>query len=149
MAARELAERRGVAWLGQGELGSNEQLTGFQRSGVEALEKVFCGDAPLAFFSGDDEGRAEGERAGGQLGRRIAESAAPPEGAAVADRRVRDVRHRGRDERQMPGDLGGALELGVAGGGGRGRPRVFGPVCPPPRGAGGVGGGPWGPAGGN
>ena len=106
MAARELAERRGVAWLGQGELGSDEQLTGFQRSGVEALEKVLCGDAPLAFFSGDDKGRAEGECTGGQLRGGIAERAAPAEGAAVADRRVRDVGHRGRDERQVSGYVG-------------------------------------------
>src|SRR5258708_14355054 len=71
MAARELAERRGVAWLGQGKFRGDEQLTGFQPRGVDALEKVFCGDAALAFLPGDDEGRAEGERAARQLRSRI------------------------------------------------------------------------------
>src|SRR5258708_37610664 len=51
MAARELAERRGVAWLGQGKFRGDEQLTGVQRGGVEALEKVFCGDPALAFLT--------------------------------------------------------------------------------------------------
>src|SRR2546423_13283475 len=99
MAARELAERRGVAWLGQGELGSNEQLTGFQRSGVEALEKVLCGDAPLAFFSGDDKGRAEGECTGGQLRGGGAGRAAPPPRGAGAGRPGRGGGRRGRGPR--------------------------------------------------
>jgi len=52
-------------------------------------------------------------RARGQFRRGIGERAAAAEGAAVADRRVGDVRHRCRDERQVPRDVGGALELRV------------------------------------
>ncbi len=104
--ARELPEGGRVARLGQRELGRDEQLSLLQRRGVEALEEVLGGDAALAFFSGDDEGRSKRDRAGGQLGGRIGEGAAPAEGAAVADRRVRDMRHRGRDERKVFGYVG-------------------------------------------
>ena len=72
--ARELAEGRGVARLGQGELRRDEQLVALERGGVEALEEILGRDAALALLSGDDEGRAQRERAGRQLRRGIAEA---------------------------------------------------------------------------
>src|SRR2546422_3196567 len=73
VAARELAERRGVAWFGQRELGGEEQLAGSERGGVETLEEILSRDAPLTLLSRSDESRAERERTGRQLRSGIAE----------------------------------------------------------------------------
>src|SRR4029077_18075807 len=92
-----------------------EQLTAFERGGIETLEEILGGDAALAFSSGGYEGRAQRERASRELRRGIAEGAAAAEGAAVPDRRGRDMRHGGGAERQEDSDIDGALELDVAG----------------------------------
>src|SRR5439155_22161553 len=101
VAARELAERRGVAGFRQRKFRGEDELAHFERGGVQALEEVFCGNAPLAFLAGDDEDRPESDRTGRELRRGVCERAAPAESAAIADGRVRDMRHRCCDKRKM------------------------------------------------
>ena len=53
----------------------------------------------------------ERQQAGGQFGRRIGEGDRAAEGAAIADRRMADMRHGERDQRRMLGDQRGMLDL--------------------------------------
>jgi len=91
VAARELAERRGVAGFREREFRGDQELARFESGGVEAREEILGGDAALALLSRGDEGRCQRERTGRQLRSGIPERAAPAESAAVADRRVRDA----------------------------------------------------------
>ena len=68
----------------------------------------------LPFGPVDVDLAVERQQAGRQFGRRIGECDGAAEGAAVADRRMADVRHGARDQRRMLGDHVGALGLSMA-----------------------------------
>ena len=66
------------------------------------LKKSSAVNRAPAAGSGDLHLAAERQQAGGQFGRRIGERDRAADGAAVADRRMPDMRQRLRDQRRMP-----------------------------------------------
>ncbi len=81
---------------------------------IQALEEVVGLDGAAAGGTGDLDLAAERQQTGRQFGGRIGERNRAAERAAVADRRVADMRHGERDQRRMAGDLGRALGLSMA-----------------------------------
>ena len=113
MAARELGEAdAGVRRRGRN-ADRGQHVARAERGLEQALEEIVGLDRALALSAGDLDLAAEREQARRQLGRRIGEGDRAAERAAVADRGVADMRHRQRDQRRVPGDLGGALGLRV------------------------------------
>src|SRR4029077_7435015 len=77
-------------------------------------EQLLRLDVALPFRSRCVDFTVKRQQAGRQFGRRIGERDGSAEGAAIADRRMADVRHGARDEWRMPGNYVGALGLGMA-----------------------------------
>ena len=85
-----------------------------QRRLEQSLEESVGLHLALAFGAGDFDLSPEREQAGGQFRRRIGEGDGAAEGAAVANGGMPDMRHGERDQRRVPGDQLGTLDLGMA-----------------------------------
>ena len=110
LAARELEEHGFRRFR---KLGADQDLARPEVGLEQRLEEAGGRNAPLALLPGDDQHRVERQRARRQLRVRIGEREAAAERAAVADRRMRDMRDRVGDERQVLAHLRRALDLGV------------------------------------
>ena len=91
-----------------------EHLVRRQRGLEQALEEILCLDGALALRAGRLDFAVERQQAGRQFGGRVGKGDGAAERAAVADRRVADMRHGARDQRRVLGDDVGALGGGVA-----------------------------------
>src|SRR3989449_9732301 len=87
--------------VGGREFGLGENFRGPQIGFEEPFEERACLYPSFAFLSCNDEGGVERDCAGRILGGRVGEREAAAQRAAVADRRVRDVRRRLGKERGM------------------------------------------------
>ncbi len=88
------------ARAGDRHLDRDQQILRRQLRLVDAGEERLCGNPPLAAGAADHDGRAQRQHAGRQFGRRIGLRKAAADRAAVADRGVRDVRHRRPQQRR-------------------------------------------------
>src|SRR3989440_2116824 len=89
--------------VGGREFGSGENLRGPPIGFEEPFEESACLYPAFALLSCNDQGGVERDWAGRILGRRVGEREAAAQRAAVADRRVRDVRRRlGKERRVFP-----------------------------------------------
>ena len=115
VAARELGETHaGVPGRG-GNADRGQHVARAERGLEQAFEEIIGLHRAPAVRPGDIHFTAERQQARRQFGGGIGEGNRAAERAAVADRRMADMRHGERDQRRMPGDLGGAFGLGVAG----------------------------------
>ena len=85
-----------------------------ERGFEQAFEKIASLHGALAGLGRDFNLAVEREQAGRQLGGRVGKGDRAAERAAVADGGVADVRHGQRDQRRVPGNVGGARRLGMA-----------------------------------
>jgi hypothetical protein len=98
-----------------GHLDRCEQFARPQRGFQRSREEVVCGDAPLALGRDQQQRRVERDDAGRQLGRGVRIGRAAADRAAVADRGMRDQRHRLGQERCLTGNKRVAAKLGMPG----------------------------------
>src|SRR3954470_16839912 len=114
MAARQLGETDtrvgGRGWKAD----SAEHVIGTRRRLEQAFEEVGGLLGALAVRPGDVELALQCHETRRQFGGGIRVGERAADGAAVADRRMRDVRHRERDQRGVSGDFRGMLQRGVA-----------------------------------
>ena len=84
----------------------DQQFIGRQRRLEDSREEIRCGNPPLAAAAASDNRRIERKHAGRQFRRRIGMGKAAANRSSVADRRVRNMCDRLRQQRRMRGDLG-------------------------------------------
>ena len=112
---RTRQSRRGCLWPPRERGSRSARRRGPSAVSNRPLKKSSALTVRLPLVPGDLDLAAERQQARRQFGRRIGEGDRAAERAAVADRRMADMRHGERDQRRVPGDLGGALGLDVAG----------------------------------
>jgi hypothetical protein len=111
VAPGQLEEHRALVLELRRHLDRGDQLARREVDLEQALEEVLRLHQALAAGARHHDARIERHHARGILGRGIGERDAAAERAAVADRRVRHVLHRLGEERDMPCDFLGFLEL--------------------------------------
>src|SRR5262249_49189502 len=114
MAARQFGKADAHVGSGGGGADRGHHVARRERGLEQAPVKIIGLDGALAGWPRDHDLAAECDEAGRQLGRRIAERDRAADGAAVADRRMSDMRHRLGDERRVRGDVWRAFGLRVA-----------------------------------
>ena len=90
-----------------------QELLRAEGRGEEALVEVGGGDLPRPVRALGDVRRAEGERRGGQVGRRIGVGDRAADRAAVAHLRIADLAGRVGEQRDVLGQHVGALDVHV------------------------------------
>ena len=92
----------------------DQQFLRRQRGLVNSGEEILRRDPPLAGLAADDDGRVQRHHAGRQFRGGVGVREAAADGAAVADRRMRDMGDRFRQQRRMRGDFGRSLQIDMA-----------------------------------
>jgi hypothetical protein len=109
MPARQLGEADARRPRSRRETHGAQHVMRPERGLEQALEEIPALTVRLPFVP-MMRSRRRAQRGRRQFGGRIRIGERAANGAAIADRRMRDVRHRQRDQRRMFRDVGGALQ---------------------------------------